>query len=95
MAIAVPDAEAMKKCWQRPSASRNVIEKTLQLVMRSLAKLNPQGNVHAEEIYACVNTTRRMPPGLMLSILNSASWTKHLGDLYFHLSDSNFSEVEG
>ena len=28
--------------------------------MHNIAKLNPQGNVHAEQLYAALNTIRRL-----------------------------------
>ena len=57
--------------------------------MGNMIKLNPQGNVHAEELYAALNTVRRCPPGLMLSVLLEKPWANHLGDLYFRFNDSS------
>jgi len=44
-----------------------------------LAKLNPQGQIHAQELYAAINLVRRCPPGPILDILNSNAWSVFLG----------------
>ncbi len=91
MAIAIPDPEALDKSWQQARGGKPALEKTIHLVMNDMIKLNPQGNVHAEELYAAINTLRRCPPALMLSILLENSWAKHLGDLYFKLEETGKS----
>jgi len=53
--------------------------------MRELSKLNPQ--VHAQELYAAVNIVRRIPPGYVIHFLLTHPAIKHLGDLYFRISD--------
>jgi len=40
-------------------------------MVRELSKLNPQGHVHAIELYAAINVIRRCPPGPILAILAS------------------------
>jgi hypothetical protein len=83
MAIAVPDLKAITPLWDTGSKSRQSIEALIQTIMRDLAKLNPQGHVHAHELYAAINLTRRCSPGLILGVLTDRPWAKHLGDLYF------------
>jgi N12 class adenine-specific DNA methylase len=56
-------------------------------VMRELAKLNPQGQVHAQELYAAVNVIRRSPPGVILYQMIHNPQINHLGDLYFRISE--------
>lgn len=89
MAIFVPDIEAILHLWNSGSRGRQSLENTILQMMRELAKLNPQGQVHAEELYAAVNLVRRCPPGLILHHLVTSTWTTHLGDLYFRIKDTN------
>jgi N12 class adenine-specific DNA methylase len=62
---------------------RGTLEQTTRTMMTELSKLNPQGHVHAQELYAAVNLVRRCPPGPILSILADRPWSNYLGDLYF------------
>jgi hypothetical protein len=86
MALVIPDISAVDKLWD--SRSRQPIEKTIQNMMRELAKLNPQGQIHAQEIYAAVNLIRRCPPSVVLNTLFTQPWSSHLGDLYFKIVES-------
>ncbi len=90
MAIAIPDPKAMDNIWVKTNGSYASTEKNIRQIMHSISRLNPQGNVHAEELYAALNTIRRCPPDVLLSILETSSWASHLGDLYFR-----FSDIEG
>jgi hypothetical protein len=92
MAIAIPDTTALDKIWQGNIHSRTSLEATVLGMMRELAKLNPQGHVHAQELYAAINIVRRCPPGPILSILINSTWAKYLGDLYFRLEETNKGE---
>jgi hypothetical protein len=87
MAIAVPDAEAIDGLWTARAYQKEPFEKTILRIMRELAKLNPQGQVHAQELYAAVNVVRRCPPGLVLYTLLESERVNHLGDLYFTLKE--------
>ncbi len=90
MAIVISDQSALDQIWlSRPKGSLPSLVKTL---MRELAKLSPQGHIHAQELYAALNVLRRCPPGPILSILLENSWAVHLGDLYFRLDDTATSE---
>jgi hypothetical protein len=86
MAIAVPDSDAVDGLWkkQRPNA-----ETSISIMVQELAKLNPQGHVHAQELYACVNLIRRSAPGFVInSLLNNSKYVS-LGNLYFRLDDGH------
>lgn len=85
MAMVIPDVEAIDQLWD--SKSRQPIEKTILNLMRELAKLNPQGHIHAQEIYAVVNLIRRCPPSEVIRVLFTQPWASHLGDLYFRIVD--------
>lgn len=88
MAIAIPDKEALDQVWSRLGKEQPPFENVVVNAVRELAKLNPQSHVHASELYAAINVTRRCPPGPMLALLASRPWFTHVGDLHFRLSDS-------
>ncbi len=94
MAIAIPDVEALDTVWEKGSLRHMPVEQVILKMMRELAKLNAQGQVHAQELYAAVNVFRRCPPGLVLSVLSSQPDFNHVGDMYFRLeSESNLEEA--
>ncbi len=88
MAIAVPDFAALDLVWEKHSKDRTPFEKIVVSLFRELAKLNPQGNVHASELYAAVNLVRRSPPGPIFALLSTRPWFQHVGDLYFKLDET-------
>jgi hypothetical protein len=93
MTTAIPDAEALENIWQPAGRQRPTLEETVILMIKELAKLNPQGHVHFEELYSSVNLVRRCPPGLILSMLLEKKWSNHLGDLYFRLNETTSLET--
>jgi hypothetical protein len=92
MSIAIPDKDAFDQFWEQNNRMHSSLEKTILSMMRELAKLTPQGHVHAHELYAAVNLVRRCPPGPILSVLSTQPQFNHLGDLYFR---SNEDTLEG
>jgi hypothetical protein len=91
MTIAIPDVKGIEKIWEQGHRQRAPLEQVVLYMMRELTKLNPQGHVHAQELYAAVNILRRCPPGPILNILDDRPWSHPLGDLYFRL-DENLTE---
>lgn len=89
MATYISDPAQLDLSWEGPNRNRQPIEKIVHGMMLELSKLNPQGHVHAQELYATVNLVRRCPPAPILDILTSNSWAVYLGDLYFRLNDAN------
>jgi hypothetical protein len=89
MAIAVPETDILDDLWQKKSLLKRPFEKIVFSMLQELAKLNPQGHVHALELYAAVNIVRRCPPGAILDVLSNSSWANHLGDLYFRIEESS------
>jgi hypothetical protein len=83
MAIAIANRDQIEKLWDRylnvPS------EKLVSNFVRELAKLNPQGHVHAQELYAAFNIVKRVSPSYVLFLLENSSEIEHLGDLYFRI----------
>ncbi len=83
MAIFVPDSDALDELWDQKVYQKEQIEKTILRIMRDLSKLNPQGQVHAQELYASVNVVRRSPPSMIVYHLLNVPTVEYLGDLYF------------
>jgi hypothetical protein len=90
MAIAIPDIEALDQVWARGSRDHQSLERVLMSMVRELSKLNPQGHVHASELYAAINIVRRVPPGPILVQLACQQGLVHLGDLHFRLADVDY-----
>lgn len=88
MVIMTPDFSVLDPIWDRYNKQPYPMEKVVLSIMRDLAKLNPQGHVHAEELYSAVNVVKRCPPGTILKLLFTKPWAMHLGDLYFRLDES-------
>jgi hypothetical protein len=88
MATAVPDVDALNNVWERMQKERPPFERVVVDIVRELTKLNPQGHVHATELYAAVNIVRRCPPGPILALLASRPWFEHVGDLHFRFDDA-------
>ena len=88
MAIVIPDLEALDAIWQQGKKQKPSLEQITISMMRELSKLNPQSQVHAQELYAAVNIVRRCPPSPLLSMLYKRPWATHIGDLYFRLEES-------
>jgi len=88
MAIAVPDASGIDAVWERMGKEKPPFERVVVNTLRELAKLNPQGHVHASELYAALNVVRRCPPGPVLSLLASRPWFSHVGDLHFRYTEA-------
>lgn len=88
MAIAVPDSSGIDLLWERMAKEKPPFERVVVNTVRELAKLNPQGHVHATELYAAMNVVRRCPPAPMLALLASRPWFSHVGDLHFRHTEA-------
>ena len=83
MVISVPDIDAVDQVWERMQKEHPSFERVVANTVKELAKLNPQGHVHASELYAAINIVRRTPPGPLLALLSSRSMFVHLGDMHY------------
>jgi len=88
MAIAIPDVAAVDQIWKLGKMQKTPLEQIVHTTMVELSKLNPQGQVHVQELYSSVNIVRRCPPGPILSVLMKSEEYTHLGDLYFRINDN-------
>lgn len=91
MAIGISDDAALEKLWQTNRFAKN-FDKTIRHIAHELVKLNPQGHVHAQELYAATNLIMRCPPNTILKHLDQADWITHQGDLYYRLNESTKEE---
>ena len=83
MAIYVPDFHALDPVWEK----KRPFDELVVSVMREVTKVNPQGHVHAQELYAAVNLVRRVPPAPLFALLASQPRFVHVGDLHYHLEE--------
>jgi len=83
MVVHVPDFKALDPIWEK----KRSFEELLLMVMRELSKSNPQGHVHAQELYAAVNLVRRTPPAPIFAALETNPKFVHVGDLHFRLDE--------
>ncbi|MCL4561246.1 MAG: hypothetical protein M1281_11600 [Chloroflexi bacterium] len=88
MAIYIPDIGSIDQVWEQSSHQRKSFQDIVVNTVRELAKSNPQGHVHAHELYAAVNMVRRCPPGPIFHELVTRPWFVHIGDLYFRLDEA-------
>lgn len=91
MTIAVPDADALDHVWVHTPREGQGLDKIITNMVRELSKLNPQGHVHASELYAAINVVRRCPPAPMLALLASQPGFTHVGDLHFRFAEGDRS----
>jgi len=87
MAFAIPSIDAIDQLWEQSSKKKQPFDRLVIQVMRELTKLNPQGHVHAQELYAAVNLVRRVPPAPILALLETSPAYKHVGDLHFRINE--------
>lgn len=88
MVTAIQDLTSVDPLWE--AGPRQKLDTIINNSFLELAKLNPQGHVHAQELYACVNLIRRCTPSVLLNALyqNNKKFG-YLGNLYFRLRDSD------
>ncbi|GAB4547022.1 MAG: hypothetical protein Fur002_22650 [Anaerolineales bacterium] len=85
MVVHVPDFKALDPVWEKHMPFSDLV----LWVMRELTKSNPQGHVHAQELYAAVNLVRRVPPAPLFALLETNPAFKHVGDLHFRLNEDD------
>jgi hypothetical protein len=88
MAIAIPDVDAVDTLW-KSGKQRGNFESTLDLMSQELGKLNPQGHIHAQELYACLNLVRRCAPDLVIYTLSTNSKYQSVGNLYYRFAEAS------
>jgi hypothetical protein len=71
----------------RGTYSRDVVQ-AVREAFPEIAKLSPQGNVHARTLYAVVNVITRASATDVFAALESSGTYMPVGDNYWHLSES-------
>jgi hypothetical protein len=92
MATAIPDVDALDRVWNLTGKQRPGTEQTILKIARELTKLNPQGHIHALELYAAANVLRRIPLEVVFYYLANHIAFSHVGDLYYRLIDGSEQE---
>jgi hypothetical protein len=64
---------ALDEVWQPAQQHRVPLADLIEQLFPELAKLSPQGTVHAATLYSVVNITYRTPPGPLLAALVTAT----------------------
>jgi hypothetical protein len=90
MATFTPDPASLDAVWEKQK--RVPIEKVIIQTTNELTRLNPQGHVHAQELYAAVNVIKRCPPDIIFQTLLTSPSFSHVGDLYYRLADAGNEE---
>ncbi len=93
MAVMVPDVSAVDAAFLQVTKNRLTLQKLIRDMLRELAKLTPQGHVHAEELYSAVNILRRIPPAPLFALLASTRDFVHVGDLHYRLAENIAEEA--
>ena len=93
MAVVVSDVSAVDAAFTQVQKTRQPLEKLVRDMLKELAKLTPQGHVHAEELYSAVNILCRVPPAPLLALLASSRTFMHVGDLHFRLAENVAEEA--
>jgi hypothetical protein len=90
MAFAVADTDSVDALWMQER--KQPFERLVKNVMHELTKLNPQGHIHAQELYAAVNIVCRTPPAPLFALLTTNPQFIHVGDLHFRMSENVIEE---
>jgi hypothetical protein len=85
MIVEADDSVAMGEVWARSHGNGVSVERLVAEVFPELAKLSPQGTVHAATLYSAANLALRAPPGPLLQELVSSGAYAPMGDNYWVL----------
>jgi len=85
MIVAEEDPVAMDEVWARTHQQNIPLSELIAEIFPELAKLSPQGTVHAATLYSAVNVAMRTPPGPLLAELVVSGLYAPVGDNYWVL----------
>jgi hypothetical protein len=94
MIVAGEDSQAMDMVWERTREQRLSLHQLIAEVFPELAKLSPQGTVHAATLYSAVNVAMRTPPGPILAELVDSGMYSPVGDNYWVLRTEEFMSAD-
>lgn len=89
MIVAENAPQTMEKIWDDVRERGLALDKLVAEIFPELAKLSPQGTVHAATLYSAVNVIMRIPPGPLLEELVSGETFAPVGDNYWVLRSSS------
>jgi hypothetical protein len=92
MTTVIPDVESLDVIWNLTVKQKNNSTQAMLRIAKELTKLNPQGHIHAEELYAAVNLIKRCPIELVFHHLINNPAFNHVGDLYYRLNEGSEQE---
>ena len=69
--------------WMQSEEDGKPISELMSEIFPELAKLNPQGTVHAKTLYSAINMEKRCPPGPILAGLANTPVFMAVGDGYW------------
>ena len=90
MIVAGEDNIALNDVWSRTLNQRLSLSRLITEIFPELAKLSPQGTVHAATLYSAINVAMRTPPGPMLAELVTSGTYSPVGDNYWVLRTGEF-----
>jgi hypothetical protein len=91
MVIGLVDKQVIDEVWMKREKNKTPLDRTVASLFRDLAKLTPQGAVHAQTLYAAVNVVNRQPPAAVFQELVTRPYYEHVGDLYWRFEPSAWS----
>jgi hypothetical protein len=83
MVLGEDDPTAIDSLWMQGEENGKPISGVMRQVFPELAKLNPQGTVHAKTLYSAINVQKRCPPGPILAELAHIPCFLAVGDGYW------------
>jgi hypothetical protein len=85
MIVAEEDPAALDRIWARTREQGVTLGRLVARIFPELAKLSPQGTVHAATLCSAVNVVMRTPPGPLLAELVASGGYAPVGDNYWVL----------
>ena len=87
MVVGEDNSEEVDALWVQAEEDQLSVEEILNRIMPELAKLSPQGTVHAKTVYSAINVIRRCPPGPVFAVLAQSARFKAVGGGYWTLEE--------
>ncbi len=91
MILGAEDIDGVDEVWAQTRNRRRSLSDILSELLPELARLMPQGTVHAKTLYSAVNIMRRCPPGPIFATLIARTEFESVGNGYWRMSDGEAS----
>jgi hypothetical protein len=83
MVIWVDDLGEIDELAQRKEIANGTITDLIRQIFPRLAKLSPQGTVHAKTLYSAINLLKRVAPGPLFAQVMQSSFLRAVGNGYW------------